>query len=434
MYRLHPSWVAVRDLVASGPDRPAGRGRHLVLVLQRRPGQHPQHPGRRRRRPVRHRLLRGQPVADAVRRASRRASRRPSRATRRAASTSSPAASSSSPSGVATFTCSTRMEPDQRVDIYGTEGRIRIPIPFNIPPDRPDPGARRRGRRTARAPGRRGARVPDAGPVRGRRPRGSRARSSTADPSPRRPRTRSPTSRSSRHCSPPRTPLSGAVPFRRAGPSPGRAMEEVWHDRSACWHVPRSAAPPPDGAGRRRDRPGRRRGGRRGPRRHAAVGVGTDLPARRGAPRVVRRATLGRGAARRDPPRAAEPARPRPQPVPHLGRDVGCLGGLRPDGRGYLVTEKRAAGDVAAARNEAISYAAYRVLSARFIKAVGGAESLSEFADVMDSLCYPLDVTTTEGDTPAAVGNRIAAAVLALRPRPTAPTRPRATPLPTTSR
>ena len=31
----------------------------------------------------------------------------------------------------------------------------------------------------------------------------------------------------------------------------------------------------------------------------------------------------------------------------------------------------------------------------------------------MDSLCYPLDVTTTEGDTPAAVGNRIAAAVIA---------------------
>jgi predicted dehydrogenase len=41
------------------------------------------------------------------------------------------------PGGVATFTCSTRVEPDQRVDIYGTRGRISIPIPFNIPPDRP---------------------------------------------------------------------------------------------------------------------------------------------------------------------------------------------------------------------------------------------------------------------------------------------------------
>jgi predicted dehydrogenase len=39
--------------------------------------------------------------------------------------------------GVATFTCSTRTEPDQRVDIYGTRGRISIEIPFNIPPDRP---------------------------------------------------------------------------------------------------------------------------------------------------------------------------------------------------------------------------------------------------------------------------------------------------------
>jgi predicted dehydrogenase len=38
---------------------------------------------------------------------------------------------------VATFTCSTRAEPDQRVHIYGTEGRISIGIPFNIPPDRP---------------------------------------------------------------------------------------------------------------------------------------------------------------------------------------------------------------------------------------------------------------------------------------------------------
>jgi predicted dehydrogenase len=41
------------------------------------------------------------------------------------------------PSGVATFTCSTRVEPDQRVSIYGTTGRIEIEIPFNIPPDRP---------------------------------------------------------------------------------------------------------------------------------------------------------------------------------------------------------------------------------------------------------------------------------------------------------
>jgi len=39
--------------------------------------------------------------------------------------------------GIASFTCSTRAEPDQRVHIYGTEGRISLEIPFNIPWDRP---------------------------------------------------------------------------------------------------------------------------------------------------------------------------------------------------------------------------------------------------------------------------------------------------------
>jgi len=39
--------------------------------------------------------------------------------------------------GIATFTCSTRAEPDQRVHVYGTEGHISVGIPFNIPPDRP---------------------------------------------------------------------------------------------------------------------------------------------------------------------------------------------------------------------------------------------------------------------------------------------------------
>jgi predicted dehydrogenase len=39
--------------------------------------------------------------------------------------------------GMATFTCGIRAEPDQRVHIYGTGGRISVEIPFNIPPDRP---------------------------------------------------------------------------------------------------------------------------------------------------------------------------------------------------------------------------------------------------------------------------------------------------------
>jgi predicted dehydrogenase len=38
------------------------------------------------------------------------------------------------PAGVASFTCGTQVEPDQRVHVYGTDGRISIDIPFNIPP------------------------------------------------------------------------------------------------------------------------------------------------------------------------------------------------------------------------------------------------------------------------------------------------------------
>jgi len=38
--------------------------------------------------------------------------------------------------GQSTLTCSTRAEPDQRVHIVGSEGRVELEIPFNIPPDR----------------------------------------------------------------------------------------------------------------------------------------------------------------------------------------------------------------------------------------------------------------------------------------------------------
>ena len=83
-----------------------------------------------------------------------------------------------------------------------------------------------------------------------------------------------------------------------------------------------------------------------------------------------------------------------------------------PKASGYFVHDKVTTSDVASARNEAVSYAAYRVLTSRYIKSVGADESLSEFDDVMDALCYPIDVTATEGSSPAAVGNRIAKAVL----------------------
>lgn len=39
--------------------------------------------------------------------------------------------------GTSTFTCSTQLAPYQRVNIFGTEGRIEIEMPFNPPPDQP---------------------------------------------------------------------------------------------------------------------------------------------------------------------------------------------------------------------------------------------------------------------------------------------------------
>lgn len=39
--------------------------------------------------------------------------------------------------GTATFTCGTQLAPYQRVNIFGTHGRVEIEIPFNAPSDRP---------------------------------------------------------------------------------------------------------------------------------------------------------------------------------------------------------------------------------------------------------------------------------------------------------
>jgi predicted dehydrogenase len=41
------------------------------------------------------------------------------------------------PSGQAIFTCSTQLVPYQRMQFFGTRGRIEIEIPFNAPADRP---------------------------------------------------------------------------------------------------------------------------------------------------------------------------------------------------------------------------------------------------------------------------------------------------------
>jgi hypothetical protein len=79
---------------------------------------------------------------------------------------------------------------------------------------------------------------------------------------------------------------------------------------------------------------------------------------------------------------------------------------------GVFVEEDLPAADVTKARNEAISYAAYRILSHRYGQAVGSADSLAEFNKTMESLCYPTDVSRSVGISPAALGNRIAITVI----------------------
>lgn len=41
------------------------------------------------------------------------------------------------PSGHAVGTCSTRLVPHQRVQVFGTRGKLEVEVPFNAPPDRP---------------------------------------------------------------------------------------------------------------------------------------------------------------------------------------------------------------------------------------------------------------------------------------------------------
>ena len=79
---------------------------------------------------------------------------------------------------------------------------------------------------------------------------------------------------------------------------------------------------------------------------------------------------------------------------------------------GWLVREKLEADDVEEARETAISFAAYRLLLHRYSYASGLQETFDELVDTIEGLCYRLDYVETEGDSPAALGNRIAAAYI----------------------
>lgn len=90
-------------------------------------------------------------------------------------------------------------------------------------------------------------------------------------------------------------------------------------------------------------------------------------------------------------------------------------GGSKP----YLTAEHPASADIEHDRRIAISYAAYRVLSRRYSEklALGSAASQARFGSRMARLGLDPGLTDTTGNTPASVGNRIAAAVLAFGDR-----------------
>jgi predicted dehydrogenase len=136
MYRLHPSWVALRDVVATG------RIGELVAIQSWFSYYNDDPANIRNIRSVgggalydigcycvnlSRMLFGGEPID--VRAVIRRDPRMGVDVVTSAVLEFD--------SGVASFTCSTRTETDQRVHVYGTRGHASIAIPFNIPPDRP---------------------------------------------------------------------------------------------------------------------------------------------------------------------------------------------------------------------------------------------------------------------------------------------------------
>jgi hypothetical protein len=84
-----------------------------------------------------------------------------------------------------------------------------------------------------------------------------------------------------------------------------------------------------------------------------------------------------------------------------------------PVAKTFLHHEKATAADPNDARAEAISYACYRILSKRFANSPAAATTMPAIDARMAALGYDTSFTSTDGDSPAALGNRIAATVLA---------------------
>ena len=83
-----------------------------------------------------------------------------------------------------------------------------------------------------------------------------------------------------------------------------------------------------------------------------------------------------------------------------------------PQALGYLHREDATAEDIESARDEAISYAAFGVLLPRYARSTGAETSIGVLRQQMLDLGYDPDFSGTGGDSPAALGNRIAETVL----------------------
>ncbi len=81
--------------------------------------------------------------------------------------------------------------------------------------------------------------------------------------------------------------------------------------------------------------------------------------------------------------------------------------------KGVFFTEKLTADDVEAARTEALSYAAYRVAFKRYRNSANGGEVAQCFLDGLKRQGFDPAKESVSGNTPSAVGNRIAAAIIA---------------------
>jgi hypothetical protein len=83
-----------------------------------------------------------------------------------------------------------------------------------------------------------------------------------------------------------------------------------------------------------------------------------------------------------------------------------------PSSDGVFYITKHQTQNIELARNEAISYASFRILNHRFANSANAATTLQSFQNKMDQLGYDSSITTVAGETPAAIGNAIAQLII----------------------